>query len=123
MADEIQPEPDPTRRLPLRGLAVGGAVILLALLAVAGFKSYRNLAAVQAQEAALEQQVAATQERIETLRHRVERLRDDPATLERLAREELGMVHPGDVVIVLPAEDAEPPAAPEPTPSGDPQNP
>jgi cell division protein FtsB len=117
--NQPQPEPGPNRRLPLGRLAAGGLAFLLALLAVAGIKSYRDLAAVRGQEAALRQQVEQTQQRIEALRHRVERLRSDPAALERLAREELGMVRPGDVVIVLPAEDADPPAAPEAPPPGE----
>ena len=33
-------------------------------------------------------------------------LREDPMTLERLAREELGMVRPDDVVIVLLPDEA-----------------
>ena len=41
------------------------------------------------------------------LRHfEIELLRHDPATLERLAREELGLVKPGDLVMLLPAEEA-----------------
>jgi cell division protein FtsB len=52
----------------------------------------------------LEQQIAETQQRIERLRDRIERIKNDPVTLERLAREDLGLVKPGDVVIVLPDE-------------------
>jgi len=33
---------------------------------------------------------------------RIESIRNDPAMLERLAREDLGLVRAGDVVIVLP---------------------
>ena len=75
------------------------------------------------QESALRQEVARTEQRIDALRHRVERLRSDPATLERLAREELGMVHPGDVVIVLPPEEeagAAIPTTPAPAPESSP---
>jgi cell division protein FtsB len=90
--------------------ALWGAVLfLLALLALAGGKSYRDLAAVRERESELESQLAATRAEIESFEHRLERLRRDPVALERLAREELGMVRPGDVVIVLPPEE---PAAP-----------
>ncbi len=89
----------------------GAVVFLLALLALAGGKSYRDLAAVRERESELEAQLAATRAEIESFEHRLERLRRDPVALERLAREELGMVRPGDVVIVLPPEE---PAAPQP---------
>ena len=123
MRDETAAPAEPTRRLPLGPLKIGAAVLLVALLVVAGVKSYRDLVAVHEQESALREEVARTEERIEALRHRVERLRGDPATLERLAREELGMVHPGDLVIVLPQEDGALPAKPEPPRPNEPESP
>jgi hypothetical protein len=42
---------------------------------------------------------------------RIERLRGDPATLERLAREQYRMMQPNDLVIVLPEETQEVPVA------------
>lgn len=92
-----------------RPLLWGAVLFLLALLALAGGKSYRDLAAVRERESVLESQLAATRAEIESVERRLERLRRDPLTLERLAREELGMVRPGDVVIVLPPEE---PASP-----------
>ncbi len=87
------------------GLAV---VLLLGLLAIAAVKSYRELASIHAREAELEARIEKTKRTIRDLEHRIALLDDDPLTLERLAREELGMVRPGDVVIVLPEDD--PPA-------------
>ncbi len=86
--------------------SVLGAVVVgaLLLLAGAGVKSYKDLATARAREAALEQAIADAEGRIEQLHGRIERLKSDPSTLERLAREELGMVRAGDVVIVLPPE-------------------
>ena len=52
---------------------------------------------------AVEDQIAASEERIEAQRHRLKLLREDPATLERLAREELGLVGKDDLVFVLPS--------------------
>ncbi len=92
------------------GIAV---LLLLGLIAAAGFKSYRDLDEVHSQEAELRQNVAATQQRIRRLEARIERIENDPWTLERLAREELGMVRPDDLVIVLPEEPAEDPPPPE----------
>jgi cell division protein FtsB len=88
--------------LPLR-LALGGAVIFVSgLLFTAGAKSYRDLQIVRQREAALAVRIAAAEERLEEQRHRLQLLREDPATLERLAREELGLVREDDLVFVLP---------------------
>jgi cell division protein FtsB len=35
------------------------------------------------------------------LREKAKRLRDDPTTIESLAREELGLIHPGEVLVVV----------------------
>jgi cell division protein FtsB len=93
---------------PVLGAAV---VLFLALLAIAALKSYRDLASAQAREHLLERQIADTVARSERLRVRIDRLRHDPGMLERLAREDLGMVHPRDVIIELP-EGAVAPRAP-----------
>ena len=122
MREETAAPVEPTRRLPLRPLKIGAAALLVALLVVAGIKSYRDLTTMRQQESALREEVARTEQRIEALRHRVERLRGEPATLERLAREELGMVHPGDLVIVLPAEET-PPTKPELPHPNEPESP
>jgi cell division protein FtsB len=81
-----------------------GATVLLvfALLAIAALKSYRDLEAARAREHQLEVRITETKARSEKLRLRIDRLRHDPGMLERLAREDLGMVRPGDVIIELP---------------------
>lgn len=85
---------------------------LLGLLAMAGVKSYRELAAAQDVEASLRREISETQTRIRALTEHIDRIENDPATLERLAREELGMVREGDLVIVLPEEAESMEAAP-----------
>lgn len=89
-----------------------GATVLLvfALLALASLKSNRDLQAARSRERVLREKIAATQAQSERLRVRIDRLRHDPGMLERLAREDLGMVRPRDVVIELP----DPKAAPAP---------
>jgi len=84
---------------PVLGAAV---VLFLALLAIAALKSYRDLASARAHQHMLERQIQQTVARSEWLRLRIERLHHDPGMLERLAREDLGMVRPNDVVIELP---------------------
>lgn len=79
---------------------------LLALLAVASLGSYRDLAAARARQRFLEERIEETRLRNEKLSNRIERLRTDPASLERVAREQYRMQRPGDVVIVLPDDAA-----------------
>lgn len=85
---------------------VVGATVLLfvALLGIAAWKGSRDLAAARERERLLESRIEDTQGQIDELRGRIERLRSDPGTLERRAREDLGMVRPGDVVIQLPPD-------------------
>ncbi|HEV7504169.1 MAG TPA: septum formation initiator family protein [Thermoanaerobaculia bacterium] len=94
---EAPARPDSFR--PVLGAAVA---LFLALLAVAALKSYRDLASARAHQHMLERQIHETIARSEWLRSRIDRLHHDPGMLERLAREDLGMVRPGDVVVELP---------------------
>ncbi|MEE8524141.1 MAG: septum formation initiator family protein [Thermoanaerobaculia bacterium] len=88
---------------------LGVAVILmLTILAGAGIKSYRDLDAARDHEADLGRRVEAAKERILILDQRLAGITDDPIVLERLAREELGMVFPDDIVIVLPETEPDP---------------
>lgn len=116
MSAEASPDRARPASRPRRPLWWAAALFLLVLLALAGGKSWRDLAAVRQRESELETRLATTRGEIAAFERRLERLRHDPVTLERLAREDLGMVRPGDVVIVLPAEataEAPPAGAPE----------
>jgi cell division protein FtsB len=116
----LKPDEAPARPDSLRSVVIVAALCVLALLALAGVKSYRDLDAARGQERQLQTQIRQTGQRIARLRGRIERLRGDPVALENLAREQLGLVRPGDVVIVLPADGAParpraaPPALPNP---------
>jgi cell division protein FtsB len=90
-----------------------GATVLLffALLAIAALKSNRDLQAARSHERLLKEKIAATRAESERLQVRIDRLRHDPGMLEKLAREDLGLVRPRDVVIELPDPKA-PPAPP-----------
>jgi cell division protein FtsB len=86
---------------PVLGLSVA---LFVAVLGIAAWRSYHDLSAARQREKLLESRIQETRGRIDELHGRIERLRSDPGTLERLAREDLGMVRPGDVVIELPVE-------------------
>ena len=99
----------PVRTDSFRPVLGATVLLVLALLAIAALKSSRDLEAARARERLLEARIATTRSQSEHLRVRVERLRHDPGMLERLAREDLGMVRPGDVVVELPDPSAPPP--------------
>ncbi len=96
-----------------RALWAALVAMLLLLLGSGAVKGWRDLEAARDREQELASRVAAAEERTALLKGRIARLRDDPATLERMAREQLGLVRPGDVVVVLPPEsEGEPATAP-----------
>ena len=83
-----------------------GLILALLFLARAGSESYAGLAELAEREAELEIDLEETRLRVDRLSPQgVELLQDDPVVLERLAREELGLVRPGDTVVVLPQTD------------------
>jgi cell division protein FtsB len=53
---------------------------------------------------ALEREIQDLRVEADRLNRTVDRLRDDPALIEQLAREELGMVKGGEKVLKFPAE-------------------
>jgi cell division protein FtsB len=99
----VSPTAAPPRSDSFRPVLGAALALVLALLAIAALKSSRDLEAARARERMLQQTIAATRAESERLRLRIDRLRHDPGMLERLAREDLGMVRAGDVIIELPA--------------------
>lgn len=89
----------PSFARPMIGMAVAFALLLLA---AAGLKSWRDLQATRQRETVLMERIRSTETKVDNLKRKIDRLGHDPVTLERAAREELGMVKPGDVVMVLP---------------------
>jgi cell division protein FtsB len=90
-----------------RVVLVTAAAFLSLALMVAGMRSYRDLAVQRAREASLQVKIGEAEERIRRLERSVELLATDPGTLERVAREDLGMVMSGDVVLRLAASESE----------------
>jgi cell division protein FtsB len=106
----------PNRR-PLHPLLGVGLLSLLALLALAGIKSYRELGGARAREARLEAEIRQAEERQAQLAERVEKLRNDPAAIEREVRRSLRWIGPDEVVLVVPEPAPEPTMPPSETPS------
>lgn len=85
---------------------LAAAVIIDAIVGDRGLLAMlRARARYEAAIAALEQQRAEN----DRLRERVVRLTDDPAAIEELAREQLGLMRPGEKLFIL--KDLKPPAA------------
>lgn len=82
---------------------------LLLLLGLAALSSYRDLSAARERRRTLQGEIRETRTENDDLMRRIERLRSDPATLERLAREQYRMMRPDDLVIVIPEESEEAP--------------
>jgi cell division protein FtsB len=91
----------------VRPRVVGGAlvVLLLAGLAVYGWQGVVRLRQMREQLQSLERENVSLRREAERLAQVIDRLRNDPAYLERIAREERGMVRPGETVLKFPAKD------------------
>ncbi|RLB03310.1 MAG: hypothetical protein DRG55_00625 [Deltaproteobacteria bacterium] len=87
------------------------AVLMVALLvwgsALFGQKGLAKLLALEIQRRALRAEVAHLQGERKALEDEVRRIREDPLYLERLARRELGMVKPGEILFIIVEEDHE----------------
>ncbi|MEM6453885.1 MAG: septum formation initiator family protein [Acidobacteriota bacterium] len=91
---------DTDRRL--RPLVQIAFAVCLLLLASAAVTSSHDLRAAQREADDLRQRIAQAERELAALREQRDRLQHDPVALERLARERLGLVHAGDVVVLLP---------------------
>ena len=91
----------------MRPRIVGGAVVLLlfAGLTVYGWQGVVRLRQMREQLQSLERENVALRRDAERLAQIIDRLRNDPAYLERIAREERGMVRPGETVLKFPPKD------------------
>jgi len=91
--------------------ALASAVIVSAALIAAILFSSRgllHLRALAAEQLAINQRIATRLRENQLLRERLHRLRTDDRYLERLAREQLGFVRPGEIVYRFPDRAAPP---------------
>jgi cell division protein FtsB len=86
------------RQVRLALVFLACALLLEALVGDRGLS--RTLQAGQELERAAQSLTALTRENAR-LRGEVHRLQQDPDTLERVARQELGLVRPGEILVVL----------------------
>ncbi len=91
--------------VPLLALAVGA--LLLHAYGASTLTAYR----MRREAARLERQVQALRRENAQLREEIRRLHT-PAYIERLAREQLGLVRPGEIPVILVRPTPSPPPAP-----------
>lgn len=87
------------RVLPLGILLVAGIGAPVLIFAPEGLPRLQSL---EKELADVEQENDALRRQIEDTRGRVNRLRDDPAAVEQIARDELGLVRQTEVVFQFP---------------------
>jgi cell division protein FtsB len=84
------------------GWVVAGVFALLVGTAIFGDTGVLHLQRLRAELAALHRAVQVLEAENERLSRAIAALRTDPAALERIAREELGLVRPGERVLRFP---------------------
>lgn len=77
-------------------VGIAGALVLVSMADARGFRRYMRLQQDVAEFEAKNQDLRTRNER---LVREIEALRKDPAAIERAAREELGFIRPGEIVL------------------------
>src|SRR4051812_34705107 len=97
-----QPAPAPS---PLRGRIINYVLafvtVVLVVDALVGDKGFLETLRARRQFAEVSNSLEALRQENDHLRDTVRRLKEDPSAIESLAREELGLIRPGEVVFVL----------------------
>jgi cell division protein FtsB len=89
-----------------------GAIVAFVFLFVAssaaalfGTHGYLDVRRQRVRLLELQASTEAHQQRVEALRREIDRLKTDPFAVERIAREDLGYVAPGEVTLLLPGDE------------------
>jgi cell division protein FtsB len=88
------------KRLPILLLALVAVVILGVFSSIVGH-GFEELTRAEDERSRLENRKNELAESIDELEQTLNAIRTDPDAVESIARRELGMVRPGDVVILL----------------------
>jgi cell division protein FtsB len=106
-------DPETARRRSLGRWALRAALWTVflggGLIALIGEGGWLELHRLRAERIRLEADLSEESRRIEALREEVRQLREGRTARERIAREQLGLVRPGEVTILLPKEGEPPP--------------
>ncbi len=100
------------KQAPIVRIAVGVfglLTIATLLLAIFNDKGALQVHAQAQKLGAIQSEIIAIESENTTLADEIHALRTDPTAIEKLAREELRLVKPGEVVLVTPSDNAAPP--------------
>jgi cell division protein FtsB len=87
----------------VRVLGGAGLVVVVVGLGVYGGQQVLRVRHMRGQIEAMQREIVTLRARTEELTRTVQRLRNDPAYVEKLAREELGYVRPDETVLKFPS--------------------
>jgi cell division protein FtsB len=84
---------------------LGGTALVLLAMGVTAYAGNQILRVTQMRReiSTMERDITTLRGRSEELTRTVDRLRNDPAFIEKLAREEFGMVRPDETVLKFPS--------------------
>jgi cell division protein FtsB len=89
-----------------RAFGVAAVLVVAVVLGAYGARAAVRVSEMRREMDTMERDLVALRARTEELTKTVERLRNDPAYLEKLAREDLGYVREGETVLKFPKTDA-----------------
>jgi cell division protein FtsB len=88
-----------------RTFGVAAIVIVVLALSAYGTRAVLRVSEMRREMDAMERDLVTLRVRTEELTRTVDRLRNDPAYIEKLAREDLGYVREGETVLKFPKSD------------------
>jgi cell division protein FtsB len=88
-----------------RTFGVAAIVIVVLALSAYGTRAVLRVSELRREMDAMERDLVTLRTRTEELTRTVDRLRNDPAYIEKLAREDLGYVREGETVLKFPKSD------------------
>jgi cell division protein FtsB len=103
--DQPKPSPFPARRKTVQLLLVFITLVLI-IDALVGEKGLLETMRASRQHQDLTTSIERLRVENNRLREEVRRLRDDPSTIESVARQELGLIRPGELLFIV--KDARP---------------
>jgi cell division protein FtsB len=83
------------------------ALLVLLLQDIFGTHGVMSMTRSQKEAREVEQEIQRLDEENRQLQERVKALETDPAAVERIAREEMGLARPGELIFKLPAKPSE----------------
>ena len=88
-----------------RTFGVAAIVIVVLALSAYGTRAVLRVSEMRREIEAMERDLVTLRTRTDELTRTVDRLRNDPAYIEKLAREDLGYVREGETVLKFPKSD------------------